>query len=86
VARSPMTRFAITNAGRIACQALDGLDHGDLYMLQQINGYIAWHLKRCAPQIYAKTVGKAYRLLIVCPSILTHEESTWLLYLPTSLS
>lgn len=62
-ARSAMTRFALTNADRVARQTLDALDRGDLYMLPQIDGRIAWRLKRLAPRLYARAVGEAYRLL-----------------------
>ena len=62
-ARSAMTRFALTNADRVARQTLDALDRGDLYMLPQIDGRIAWRLKRLAPRLYARAVGETYRLL-----------------------
>ena len=62
-ARSAMTRFALTNADRVARQTLDALDRGDLYMLPHIDGRIAWRLKRLAPRLYARAVGEAYRLL-----------------------
>lgn len=62
-ARSAMTRFALTNADRVARQTLDALDRGELYMLPQIDGRIAWRMKRLTPRLYAQTVGGAYRLL-----------------------
>jgi hypothetical protein len=32
-------------------------------MLPQIDGRIAWRLKRLAPRLYARAVGETYRLL-----------------------
>ncbi|MDF1822190.1 MAG: SDR family NAD(P)-dependent oxidoreductase [Alcanivoracaceae bacterium] len=62
-ARTAMTRYALTNADRVARQTLDALDDGQLYMLPQIDGRIAWRLKRLAPALYARAVGESYRLL-----------------------
>jgi short-subunit dehydrogenase len=63
-ARSAMTRFALTNADRVARQTLDALDRGDLYMLPQIDGRIAWRIKRLMPRLYARAVGETYRFLV----------------------
>ena len=62
-ASSAMTRFALTNADQVARQALNALDRGDLYMLPQIDGRIAWRLKRLTPRLYARAIGEAYRIL-----------------------
>ncbi len=62
-ARSAMTRFALTTADKVARQTLDALDRGELYMLPQIDGRLAWRFKRLMPRLYARTVGEAYRLL-----------------------
>ena len=62
-ARSAMTRFALTTADKVARQTLDALDRGELYMLPQIDGLLAWRFKRLMPRLYARTVGEAYRLL-----------------------
>lgn len=62
-ARSAMTRFALTTADKVARQTLDGLDRGELYMLPQIDGRMAWHFKRLMPRLYARTVGEVYHLL-----------------------
>lgn len=63
-AQAAMTRYALTNADRVARQTLDALDRGQLYMLPQIDGRIAWRLKRLAPSLYARAVGESYRLLV----------------------
>ena len=62
-ARSAMTRFALTTADKVARQTLDALDRGELYMLPQIDGRIAWRFKRMMPRLYTRTIGEAYRLL-----------------------
>ena len=62
-ASSAMTRFALTNADQVARQTLNALDRGDLYMLPQIDGRIAWRLKRLTPRLYARAIGEAYRIL-----------------------
>lgn len=62
-ARSAMTRFALTTADKVARQTLDALDRGELYMLPQIDGRMAWRFKRLMPRLYARTVGETYRLL-----------------------
>ena len=62
-ARSAMTRFALTTADKVARQTLDALDRGELYMLPQIDGRLAWRFKRLMPRLYARTVGETYRLL-----------------------
>ncbi|MEQ3636550.1 SDR family NAD(P)-dependent oxidoreductase [Alcanivorax sp.] len=62
-ASSAMTRFALTNADQVARQTLNALDRGDLYMLPQIDGRIAWRLKRLTPRLYARAIGEAYRML-----------------------
>ena len=62
-ARSALTRFALTTADKVARQTLDALDRGELYMLPQIDGRLAWRFKRLMPRLYARTVGEAYRLL-----------------------
>lgn len=62
-ARSAMTRFSLTTADKVARQTLDALDRGELYMLPQIDGRLAWRFKRLMPRLYARTVGEAYRLL-----------------------
>ena len=63
-ARSAMTRFALTNADRVARQTLDALDRGELYMVPQIDGRIAWRIKRLMPRLYARAVGETYRFLV----------------------
>ena len=62
-ARSAMTRYALTNADQVARQALNALDRGDMYMLPQIDGRIAWRLKRLTPRLYARAIGGVYRIL-----------------------
>lgn len=62
-ARSAMTRFALTTADKVARQTLDALDRGELYVLPQIDGRLAWRFKRLMPRLYARTVGETYRLL-----------------------
>lgn len=62
-ARSAMTHFALTTADKVARQTLDALDRGELYMLPQIDGRIAWRFKRLMPRLYARTVGETYHLL-----------------------
>lgn len=61
-AKSAMTRFALTTADIVARKTLDALDRGNLYMLPQIDGRIAWRIKRIAPRLYAKVIGETYRL------------------------
>jgi short-subunit dehydrogenase len=61
-AEKAMTRFALTDSETVARKTLDALDQGDLYMLPQIDGRIAWLLKRAAPRLYARGIGEAYRL------------------------
>lgn len=61
-AESAMTRFALTTADAVARKTLDALDRGQLYMLPQIDGRIAWRFKRLAPRLYAKVIGETYRL------------------------
>ena len=58
-----MTRYALTNADQVARQALNALDRGDMYMLPQIDGRIAWRLKRLTPRLYARAIGGVYRIL-----------------------
>ena len=62
-ARSAMTRYALTNADQVARQTLSALDRGELYMLPQIDGRLAWRLKRLTPRLYARAIGEAYRML-----------------------
>ena len=62
-ARSAMTRYALTNADQVARQTLNALDRGDMYMLPQIDGRIAWRLKRLTPRLYARAIGGVYRIL-----------------------
>jgi hypothetical protein len=62
MAQAAMTRFALTTADKVARQTLDALDRGDLYMLPQIDGRLAWRFKRVTPRLYARTVGEVYRL------------------------
>ena len=62
-ARSAMTRFALTTADKVARQTLDALDRGELYMLPQIDGRMAWRFKRLMPQLYTRIVGETYQLL-----------------------
>lgn len=62
-AKSAMTKFALTTADRVARQTLDALDRGELYMLPQIDGRIAWRIKRLAPRLYARAIGETYRML-----------------------
>ena len=62
-ARSAMTRFALTTADKVARQTLDALDQGELYMLPQIDGRMAWRFKRLMPRLYTRTVGETYQLL-----------------------
>ena len=58
-----MTKFALTNSDEVARKTLDALDKGQLYMLPQIDGRIAWMFKRIAPRMYARSLGEAYRLV-----------------------
>ena len=58
-----MTRYALTNADQVARQTLSALDRGELYMLPQIDGRLAWRLKRLTPRLYARAIGEAYRML-----------------------
>lgn len=62
-AKSAMTKFALTDSDEVARKTLDALDKGQLYMLPQIDGRIAWMFKRIAPRIYARSLGEAYRLV-----------------------
>lgn len=62
-AKSAMTKFALTDSDEVARKTLDALDKGQLYMLPQIDGRIAWMFKRMAPRIYARSLGEAYRLV-----------------------
>ncbi|MDP1541304.1 MAG: SDR family NAD(P)-dependent oxidoreductase [Moraxellaceae bacterium] len=62
-AKSAMTKFALTNSDEVARKTLDALDKGQLYMLPQIDGRIAWMFKRIAPRMYARSLGEAYRLV-----------------------
>lgn len=62
-ARSAMTRFALTTADKVARQTLDALDRGELYMLPQIDGRMAWRFKRLMPRLYTRIVGETYHLL-----------------------
>ena len=62
-ARSAMTRFALTTADKVARQTLDALDRGELYMLPQIDGRMAWRFKRLMPRLYTRIVGETYQLL-----------------------
>lgn len=62
MAHAAMTRFALTTADKVARQTLDALDRGELYMLPQIDGRLAWRFKRMTPRLYARTVGEVYRL------------------------
>lgn len=61
-AKSAMTKFAFTDSDTVARKTLDALDKGQLYMLPQLDGRIAWLLKRMAPALYARGIGEAYRL------------------------
>ena len=62
-ARSAMARFALTTADKVAKQTLDALDRGELYMLPQIDGRMAWRFKRLMPRLYTRIAGETYRLL-----------------------
>lgn len=62
-AQMAMSRLALTNADRVARQTLDALDRGKLYMLPQVDGRMAWRLKRFAPRLYARLMGEGYKLL-----------------------
>lgn len=62
-AKTAMTRFALTDSDTVARKTLDALDKGQLYMLPQIDGRIAWMFKRMAPRLYARSLGEAYRLV-----------------------
>lgn len=62
-AKSAMTKFALTDSDEVARKTLDALDKGQLYMLPQLDGRIAWMFKRIAPRIYARSLGEAYRLV-----------------------
>lgn len=61
-AKSAMTKFAFTDSDSVARKTLDALDKGQLYMLPQLDGRIAWAIKRLAPNWYARGIGEAYRL------------------------
>jgi hypothetical protein len=65
-AKTAMTKFALTDSDAVVRKALDALDKGQMYMLPQIDGRIAWMFKRAAPRLYARSLGEAYRL--VAPS------------------
>ena len=65
-AKTAMTKFALTDSDAVVRMALDALDKGQMYMLPQIDGRIAWMFKRAAPRLYARSLGEAYRL--VAPS------------------
>lgn len=58
-----MTKFALTDSDTVARKTLDAMDKGQLYMLPQIDGQIAWLFKRAAPRLYARTLGETYRLI-----------------------
>jgi short-subunit dehydrogenase len=58
-----MTRFALTDSDTVARKTLDALDKNQLYVLPQVDGRIAWYLKRFAPRLYARGIGEAYRLI-----------------------
>ena len=62
-ARAAMTRFALITADKVARQTLDTLDRGELYMLPQIDGRMAWRFKRLMPRLYTRIVGETYHLL-----------------------
>lgn len=62
-ARAAMTRFALTTADKVARQTLDALDRGELYVLPQIDGRMAWRFKRLMPRLYTRIVGETYHLL-----------------------
>lgn len=62
-ARDAMTRFALTDSDTVARKTLDALDKNQLYVLPQVDGRIAWYLKRFAPRLYARGIGEAYRLI-----------------------
>ncbi len=62
-AKTAMTKFALTNSDAVARKTLDALDKGQMYMLPQIDGQIAWMFKRIAPRLYARSLGEAYRLV-----------------------
>jgi NAD(P)-dependent dehydrogenase (short-subunit alcohol dehydrogenase family) len=51
------------DAGRVARQALDALDRGQLYMLPQLDARMIWRLKRLAPESYGRGAGVIGRLL-----------------------
>lgn len=61
-AEKAMTMLALTDSDTVARKTLDALDRGNLYMLPQIDGRIAWALKRMAPRLYTRSLGEAYRL------------------------
>lgn len=62
-AREAMTRFALTDSDTVARKTLDALDKNQLYVLPQVDGRIAWYIKRFAPRLYARGIGEAYRLI-----------------------
>lgn len=62
-AKEAMTRFALTDSDTVARKTLDALDRNQLYVLPQVDGKIAWYLKRMAPRLYARGLGEAYRLI-----------------------
>lgn len=51
------------DAGRVARQALDALDRGQLYMLPQLDARMIWRLKRLMPESYGRGAGALGRLL-----------------------
>ena len=51
------------NWNAVAKQTLDALDRGELYMLPQIDGRMAWRFKRLMPRLYTRIAGETYRLL-----------------------
>jgi NAD(P)-dependent dehydrogenase (short-subunit alcohol dehydrogenase family) len=51
------------DAGRVARQALDALDRGQLYMLPQLDARMIWRLKRWMPESYGRGAGVLGRVL-----------------------
>lgn len=51
------------DASRVARQALDALDRGQLYMLPQFDARMIWRLKRLMPESYGRGAGALGRLL-----------------------
>lgn len=62
-AKEAMTRFALMDSDTVARKTLDAMDRNQLYILPQVDGRIAWYIKRLAPRLYAKGLGEAYRLI-----------------------